>query len=174
MSERKGIDIAQSGVGVLLAIVFLFAGIPKLFGASTAGLQAAAMHGFPTWIRVVIGVVEVCGAIGLLLRPVASFAAIGLALLMIPAFVTQRLSGEGGLYVAVVIFVALLFVAWGRERARVSSGYRAAISPPRPLERDGRIAGVWHAHPQLSTQLSHSLERDANRHSGATPLTRRS
>src|SRR2546422_825234 len=51
-------------LSVLLAAVFATTGISKLIGQEPIGLQAAAMHGFPTWIRMVVGVVEIAGLIG--------------------------------------------------------------------------------------------------------------
>jgi putative oxidoreductase len=129
-------------LSVLLAAVFATTGISKLIGSEPIGLQAAAMRGFPTWIRMVVGVVEIVGAIGLLIPPVASVAAALLALLMIPATITQWISGEPGAFVPVVLLVLLLIVAWRRNPAAVRAGYDAAVHTPRPLVREGAIAGV--------------------------------
>src|SRR5437867_427236 len=86
-------------LSVLLAAVFATTGISKLVGREPIGLQAAAMRGFPTWIRSVVGIVELAGALALLVPPVASIAAAMLALLMIPATITQWISGEPGAFV---------------------------------------------------------------------------
>ncbi len=40
---------------LLLATVFLTVGLSKLLGTGPIVFQAAAMHGFPNWIRVVVG-----------------------------------------------------------------------------------------------------------------------
>ncbi len=141
MPARNGTAMAVWVVSVLLAIVFLLAGVTKLFGVNI-GYEAAAMHGFPDWIRIVTGVVEILGAVALLMRPVSAFAAIALALLMIPAYVTQRLSGQSGIIVPIIVFLALLFVAWGREPERVRHSYRSFVEPPHPLLRNGTIAGL--------------------------------
>jgi putative oxidoreductase len=129
-------------LSVLLALVFATTGIAKLIGSEPIGLQAAAMRGFPTWIRMVVGVVEIAGATGLLLPPVASVGAAMLALLMIPATITQWTSGEPGVFVPIVLLVLLLIVAWRRNPAAVRAGYDAAMKTPRPLVREGVIAGV--------------------------------
>jgi uncharacterized membrane protein YphA (DoxX/SURF4 family) len=129
-------------LSVLLAAVFATTGISKLIGTEPIGLQAAAMRGFPTWIRIVVGVVEIAGAIGLLIPPVAGIAAALLALLMIPATITQWISGEPGVFVPVLLLALLLIVAWRRNPAAVRAGYDAAVHTPRPLVREGVIAGV--------------------------------
>ena len=89
-------------LSVLLAAVFATTGISKLAGVEAIGLQAAAMRGFPGGLRMVVGVVEVAGAIGLLIPGVAFIAAPMLAFLMIPATITQWSSGEPGVFVPVL------------------------------------------------------------------------
>jgi putative oxidoreductase len=129
-------------LSVLLAVVFATTGISKLIGSEPIGLQAAAMRGFPTWIRMVVGVVEIIGAIGLLIPNVASVAAAMLALLMIPATITQWISAEPGVFVPIVLLALLLIVAWRRNPAAVRAGYDMAMHTPRPLVREGAIAGI--------------------------------
>jgi uncharacterized membrane protein YphA (DoxX/SURF4 family) len=129
-------------LSVLLAAVFATTGISKLLGVEPLSLQAAAMRGFPAWIRMVVGVVEIAGAIGLLVPRVASVAASMLALLMIPATITQWISGETGVFIPVLLLVLLLIVAWRRNPAAVRAGYAAAVGTPRPLVREGVIAGL--------------------------------
>lgn len=129
-------------LSVLLAAVFATTGIAKLIGTEPIGLQAAAMDGFPQWIRMVVGVVELAGASMLLVPAVAAIAAAMLALLMIPATITQWISGEPGVFVPIVLLVLLLLVAWRRNPAAVRARYNAAVSTPRPLVREGVIAGL--------------------------------
>ena len=54
-------------------------GIPKITGSAPIWLQAAAMRGFPAWLRIVVGVVEVISGLALLIPGVAIYAALGLA-----------------------------------------------------------------------------------------------
>src|SRR6185503_20153494 len=129
-------------LSVLLAAVFATTGVSKLIGVEPLALQAASMHGFPNWIRTVVGVVEIVGALGLLIPAVASFAAAMLALLMIPATITQWISGEPGIFVPILLLALLLIVAWRRNPAAVRAGYNAAVNTPRPLVREGAIAGI--------------------------------
>lgn len=128
-------------VSVLLAAVFATTGIAKLVGTEPIGLQAAAMNGFPQWIRTLVGIVEVGGAVALLVPQVAAVSASMLALLMVPATITQWVSAEPGLFVPVLLFALLLLVAWRRNPAIVREGY-AAVSAPRPLVKEGVMAGI--------------------------------
>src|SRR3954462_3566491 len=103
MNRARAIDAFVAWtLSVLLSGVFLLAGIPKLLGIPTVAIEAAAMTGFPTWIRVLAGLFEVAGAIFLLIPSLATAGAIGLACLMIPATFTQVASGESGVYVPLV------------------------------------------------------------------------
>ena len=142
MDQRRSESIVVWILSVLLAAVFATTGISKLIGIEPIGLQAAAMNGFPQWIRMVVGLVEVVGAALLLVPAVASVAAALLALLMVPATITQAISGQPGVFVPVVMLVVLLIVAWRRNPAIVRAGYHAAVSTPRPLVREGVIAGI--------------------------------
>jgi uncharacterized membrane protein YphA (DoxX/SURF4 family) len=127
---------------VLLAAIFATTGTAKLIGAEPIGLQAAAMNGFPPWIRTIVAITEVVGAIALFVTPVAAFAAAMLAILMVPATITQWISGEPGVLVPVVIGLLLLVLAWRRAPAVVRAGYDHAFRTERPLVREGIIVGV--------------------------------
>ena len=127
---------------VVLAIVFLGTGISKLVGIGTLGLQAAAMQGFPEWMRILVGLVEIVGAIGLFIPAVAAFAAMLLALVMVPAFMTQYASHQGGVWVPLVLFILLLFLSWRRDPETVRATYQGYTARPHPLLRDGVIAGL--------------------------------
>jgi putative oxidoreductase len=125
-----------------LAGVFLLAGVPKRLGMETIGLQAAAMKGFPEWMRTIVGIVEVAGAIGLLVPSLAAFSAIALAVVMIPATLTQYASGEGSVYIPLLLLALLLVVAWRRKSKAVYEGYHQFADRPHPLLHDGIIAGL--------------------------------
>ncbi len=129
-------------LSVLLAGIFLLAGLPKLFGTPAVGFQAAAMVGFPTGLRIVIGLFEVMCAIGLLFPALATVSATCLALLMIPAAATQYMSGESGLWVPFAVFALLAIVAWRRNSKWVSDEYRGFAGVPHPLLREGIVSGL--------------------------------
>jgi hypothetical protein len=110
-------------IQILLALLFLFAGIPKLIYPADL-LQANAPPGaihFSDMFLKFIGVCEVLGAFGLLLpglfrtrRGLTPLAALGLTIVMIGAVVV---SIPPGVAMAIIPAVALLlcaFVAYGR------------------------------------------------------------
>jgi uncharacterized membrane protein YphA (DoxX/SURF4 family) len=129
-------------LSVLLAALFLLVGLPKVLGTASVGFQAAAMDGFPPWLRVVIGSAEVICAVGLLIPPLATVAAVCLALLMIPAAATQFASGQPGLWVPFAVFAVLVYVAWRRNSKYVAEGYSEFTGTPHPLLREGIVAGL--------------------------------
>lgn len=110
-------------IQILLALLFLFAGVPKLI-YSADFLQANAPPGaihFSNLFLKFIGVCEVLGAFGLVLpglfrtrRGLTPLAALGLTILMIGAVVVSLPTGFA---MAIIPFVTLLlcaFVAYGR------------------------------------------------------------
>jgi uncharacterized membrane protein YphA (DoxX/SURF4 family) len=129
-------------LSIVLAGIFLLTGVPKLLGMETVALQAAAMRGFPGFMRTIVGIVEIFGAIGLLIPATASFAALVLAVVMVPATLTQYASGEGSVYVPIVLLLLLLLVAWRRNPKAVHASYHSFADKPHPLLHDGIIAGL--------------------------------
>lgn len=127
---------------VLLAAIFAITGTAKIMGSDVIALQAAAMRGFPEWIRVIVGIAEVVCAIALFVAPVAGFAAAMLAILMVPATITQWISGQPGVLVPVVVGLLLLLLAWRRAPGVVRAGYDVAFRTERPLVREGVIVGI--------------------------------
>jgi len=114
-------------VQVLLAALFLFAGVAKLI------MPLEAMQGpvsLPGWFLRFLGVVEVLGALGLILpgllriRPgLTPLAAAGLVIIMIGATVISLIGGDpkSATLTAVVGFLAA-FVAYGRWRLAPQKG----------------------------------------------------
>ncbi|MFD6661645.1 DoxX family protein [Micromonospora chalcea] len=100
-----------------LGVFFIVASAgPKLFGEANA-VQSFEDMGAAPWFRYFVGLVELAGGIGLLVPRLAGLAAVGLALLMIGAAVTQAFILDGGALVLtpVVLFVLFVFIAWGRR-----------------------------------------------------------
>lgn len=129
-------------LSVLLAFIFIVTGASKLAGTSTFWLQAAAMHGFPAGMRVVVGIVEIVGGLALLIPSLAIYGAIGLGVLMIPATITQAMSGEGGVYVPFFVFILLLVIASRRDPVTMRALFKGATGARGPVVREGVIAGV--------------------------------
>lgn len=112
-------------VQILLAILFVVAGVPKLImPASMLKPPSPEAIEFPVLFLRFIGVCEVLGGLGLVLPAVFKrrqslipLAAVGLLLIMLGATVTTVMSG-GGLMALIPLVIALLlaFVAYGRSR----------------------------------------------------------
>ncbi len=92
------------------------------------------MRGFPRpGSASVVGVVEVVSAIALLIPGVAIYAALGLALLMIPAAITPSNERRGPASSSpLVLLVLLLTVAWRRDPATTRALYRSITNTSAP------------------------------------------
>ena len=80
-------------VSVLVAFVLILAGLPKIFGGQDWA-RNFELWGYPGWFRVLVGIVEVLGAILLVNHRTALFAAGVLTVLMAGATYTQLISGS--------------------------------------------------------------------------------
>ena len=110
--RRKALWIAQ----ILLAAFLLIAsGLPKLMGQADA-VESFEQIGWGQWFRYVTGVVEVAGAIGLLIPRLAGLAAAGLIGLMAGAILTQILVLDPA-WSAMPAAFAVVFaaIAWDRR-----------------------------------------------------------
>ena len=143
MAKKRAVnDFVVWTVSVILAGVFLLTGVPKLFGWQPLVLEAAGMQDFPPWIRVIVGLVETGGAVALLIPGTATFAALMLAAIMVPATLTQFMSDQGRMWVPILLLGLLVFVAWRRNVKYVSESYHHFADVPHPLLHDGVIAGL--------------------------------
>lgn len=116
-------NIALWVVAIVLALVFLAAGLSKLVQSKEKlAPRMAWVEDFETGPIKTIGALEVLGAIGLVVPGVTGIAPIlvplaatGLALLMIGAIVVHARRGEKqAIPVNVVLLLLAVFVAWGR------------------------------------------------------------
>lgn len=116
-------NIALWVVAIVLAVVFLAAGLSKLVQSKEKlAPRMAWVEDFETGPIKTIGALEVLGAIGLVVPGVTGIAPIlvplaatGLALLMIGAIVVHARRGEKqAIPVNVVLLLLAVFVAWGR------------------------------------------------------------
>lgn len=115
-------------IQVLLALLFLFAGGTKLVLSTETLTQMGSPNQIvmPIWFIRFIGVVEVLGALGLILpglfktrQYLTTLAAVGLAIVMVGA-VAVTIMGDG-VAMAIppfVVLLLLLFVAYARWRVR--------------------------------------------------------
>ena len=141
-SARDAEALVVWALSIIVAVVFFVTGAMKIFGVDPIGLEAAAMATFPQWIRTVVGVLEILAAVAILIPTTASIAALALAILMVPATITQLVAGQPGLWVPILLFVILLYISWRRDVETVRETYVALRDTPHPILREGVIAGV--------------------------------
>lgn len=116
-SARSSKNIALRVLqGVLAAFFLVAAAGPKLFGEATAVAMFDEI-GAGQWFRNLVGLLELIGAIGLVIPRLARFAALGLAAVMVGAVLTSLFVLDAGwLTITPAILLALLgLVAWGRR-----------------------------------------------------------
>lgn len=110
--EGFGLNIALWIVAGVLALMFVILGGAKFSGRMNEQFQA---WGYTADLAVMIGILELLGAVGLLVKRTAGWSAVGLMIIMLGAAWTHAVHQE---YVAlitpIVVFTALAFVAWGR------------------------------------------------------------
>jgi uncharacterized membrane protein YphA (DoxX/SURF4 family) len=114
----KARTVAVLVVSVLLAVLYLLTGLGKFLDPQT--VARFAHWGWPDWLRVAVGCVELgCGV--LLLWPrAAPFAAVPLAVTMAGAIATHaKTAGERPMALVPLAFLAgLAFVGWSRLQQR--------------------------------------------------------
>jgi uncharacterized membrane protein YphA (DoxX/SURF4 family) len=101
---------------VVLALVFVAAGVPKLIGAQ-AMVQAFAQYGFGQWLRYLTGVLEIAGAAGILIPGLRFWGALLLACVMAGATLTNIfiMHTVGATVLTIVLMVIALALAWLRR-----------------------------------------------------------
>ena len=114
-------------IQILLALLFLFSGVTKLFPIIPMPPPPPNMWMPPMWFLKFIGVCEVLGALGLVLpglfrrqQYLTVWAAIGLLIIMIGAVVTSVMTmGAVAAVLPLIAALLLVFVIYGRR------GYRS-------------------------------------------------
>ncbi|MGY2893674.1 DoxX family protein [Deinococcus sp. UYEF24] len=129
-APSKALHIALWVVTVLLTVAFLASGFSKV---ATPAAQLTNMMAWTTAVPLglvrFIGVMEVLGALGLILpsvtriRPALTpLAASGLVIVMVLAVIFHLTRGEiGNAVPALVLALLAAFVAWGRRRAPIAA-----------------------------------------------------
>jgi putative oxidoreductase len=102
-------------VSALLAALYVSGGIPKVVGAA-GPVEGFRSMGFSDGFRIFIGAAEIAGGIGLLILPLATWAALGLAIIMVGAVYTHFVHTPPLLALpAAICFALLLFIAHARR-----------------------------------------------------------
>lgn len=113
-------------LGLYLAQLYVRMGWGK-FVSHGYWTTAFLAWGYPTWFKITIGIIEITAGIGLLFPPVASYAALALAGVMMGAWSTMahdlrwRDMAEVALYGAVLGWIATV---WWRSRVVISQDIR--------------------------------------------------
>lgn len=96
-------------LAALLAAAYLLAGTGKLTGAAAPMFEG---WGYAAWFATLIGVLEVCGAIGLLVPWTTRYAVLGLTVIMLGAIYTHLANGETLQVLRPIIFLVVLWLIW--------------------------------------------------------------
>ncbi|SMF29178.1 DoxX family protein [Streptomyces sp. Amel2xC10] len=117
-ARRRPARIALRSVQVLLALFFAFASaLPKLVAHPSAA-ESFERIGWGSGGMYVVGVLELAGAIALLVPVLQSVAATALVGLMVGAFVVQVTVFDGeNAATPLVLLVPLALIAWARRSA---------------------------------------------------------
>src|SRR5262245_7124945 len=87
-TRRRALTIALWVLQLLVAFLFAGGGWLKLSGAPVM-VDMFATIGVGQWFRIVVGTLEIAGAIGLVIPRIAGLAALGLSGLMVGAIATN-------------------------------------------------------------------------------------
>ena len=116
---RKARTITSWILAGLLCLGFLLAGVGKLTGAATSMFEA---WGYPAWFAILIGLLEVAGAVGLVVPKTTRLAVYGLTIIMLGAMYTHLTNEEAPEVVRPGIFLAVLWAVWWlRGRAQTKT-----------------------------------------------------
>ena len=131
--DTKPARIIVTVLSVLLALMFVGVGIPKLLGTPDV-VAGFAKYGYPGWFHLLIGGTEVVAAALLLVPSLAWLGAIAIVVIMAGATYTHAIlaTGEGAnalftmLLLGVAAFIA--YARWAQAHARATSVGGSAAS----------------------------------------------
>src|SRR5262245_65310223 len=115
-ARGRAVNVALWVVQILLAAAFAFAGVNKLLGLQQEMVDNFEKMGFGLWFRYFVGVIELAGAVGLVIPRTSGVAALWLAGVMVGAVLTHLfiLPPVALALVPGVLCVVFCLVAWGR------------------------------------------------------------
>jgi hypothetical protein len=116
ISQSKPVRVASWALRLFSAAVFLAAGGAKIAGVPMM-VAIFDQVGFGQWFRVLTGIVEVGGAIALLVTASTAFGALTLAVTMVFAVLTHLFLIGGNPLPAVVLLAMTGTVAWLHRRS---------------------------------------------------------
>jgi uncharacterized membrane protein YphA (DoxX/SURF4 family) len=101
--------IGTVGLWVLTALtaaMMAFAGTPKVMG-NPQMVEGFAKMGFPTWFLPTIGILEIAGAIGLLIPRLSGLAALGLSVILVGAVGTHFANHDAAHSAPAIVFLVI-------------------------------------------------------------------
>ncbi len=113
-------------LSALLAALFALAGATKLAGAQSH-IEHFTKWGYPDWLRIVVGLAEGLGAVGLFVRRLRPYAAMGLSIVMGGAVYTHLAHQEWGESTAPLILLGLLLLV-GISSWKADSGSASTVA----------------------------------------------
>jgi putative oxidoreductase len=118
---------------LLLAALFIVAGVMKL-SATEFEVHGFAHFGYASWFMYLIGVLELAGGLGLLMRRSAGWAALAMVVVMIGAVASHLNAGDGpAMFTPACVVLLLCALAAWIERDQLMGWNR----PPAPLPQRG-------------------------------------
>ena len=114
MAAGKAKNLVVTILSVLLALAFLSAGGMKLASGDEAGLDFEEW-GYPAWFAYLTGILEVAGAVLIVIPATRFYGATLLTFVMAGAIFTHVRSGQFGMVAPPVMLLALAsIVAWAQ------------------------------------------------------------
>jgi uncharacterized membrane protein YphA (DoxX/SURF4 family) len=126
----RAMNIALWVAQAALTAQFAGAGIVKVTGDRTM-VDMFTSIGAGQWLRYVVGGLELAGAVGLLVPRLCGLAAVGLAVLMVGAIVTNVAVLGTDPWLPIGLFLVSTLVAGGR-RARITALLQPSSAARRP------------------------------------------
>jgi uncharacterized membrane protein YphA (DoxX/SURF4 family) len=112
-------SILLSVVTILLALIYLRTGLPKLAG-SNAWIRMFERWGYPDWLLLAVGTVEVAGAVLLLMPRTALYGAAALGAVMLGALYTHATEGAWAQCAVPLVLLCLLAAVAGVRRRKAA------------------------------------------------------
>lgn len=109
----RSMNIVLWVLQVLVALAFVAAGVGKLTGSPQAVAIFETM-GTASWLPFIIGVLEILGAIALVIPRLTGIAAVAFVILLVGALVSLAIWG-GNPVLAIVLLIFSAVIAWGRR-----------------------------------------------------------
>ncbi|WP_432888160.1 DoxX family protein [Kribbella sp. CA-245084] len=110
---------------VVLAAMFVMASLPKLTGDPVM-VDLFDAVGAGQWLRYVVGVLELAGAIGLLVPRLCGLAALGLTMLLVGASLTNIVALGASPAIPVGYLLVAAVIAWFRRDSILTATRRLA------------------------------------------------